>query len=115
MKNFIIYLWKPNSSEYNTNYTCIQTLHGHYSEITSIIELNDDRIISCSRDRTLRIWKTAKLDYNLSFEEHYINDEVLAQTEHGILNLIKLKDGRLCGSLSTNFSLILWRNRKEYC
>ena len=115
MKNFIIYLWKPTSSEYNTNYTCIQTLHGHCAEITSIIELNDDRIISCSRDRTLRIWKTAKLDYNLSFEEHYINDEVLAQTEHGIINLIKLKDGRLCGSLSSNFSLILWRNRKEYC
>ena len=115
MKNFIIYLWKPNSSEYNTFYTCIQTLHGHNAEITSIIELNDDRIISSSRDRTLRIWKTAKLDYNLSFEEHYISEEVLTSTEHGIINLIKLKDGRLCGSLSSNFSLVLWRNRKEYC
>ena len=37
-----------------------QTLSGHKTDISDIIQLNDGRIVSSSRDRTLIIWKDFK-------------------------------------------------------
>ena len=38
-------------------YECIQTLEGHQSNVICVIKYNDDILISCSSDKTIRIWE----------------------------------------------------------
>ena len=101
-----IIIWKPT----NDNFSYCQTLRGHQSDINSIIELNDGRMASSSKDRTIRIWKFMT---NLQGNSYFVESEILNDYSHGIYCLIQLNDGRLCASSSDN-SIIFWRSRTGY-
>ena len=79
-------------------------LRGHESDVNCIIQLDDDRITSVTKDRIIRIWKIDNVEENVK-KFHTMED--------GMYCLIQLKDGRLISSSSDN-SLILWRNRNGY-
>ena len=67
-------VWKPDG---NGGYVHNQTLSGHKSDISDIIQLNDGRIVSSSKDRTLIIWKeTIEKDKD---NIKYVKDEVLTE------------------------------------
>ena len=98
-----IMVWKPDG---NGGYVHNQTLSGHKSDISDIIQLNDGRIVSSSKDRTLIIWKEIieKDKDNIK----YVQDEVLTEYPHGMYGLLQLRDGRIC-TITSNNSLIFWR------
>ena len=100
-----IIVWKPS----NESYSYSQTLRGHQSDINAIIQLQDGRLASSSKDRTIRIWK---MESNINGNNKFIEDEVLSDYGHGMYCLIQLSDGRLCSTSSDN-SIIIWRNRTE--
>ena len=81
-----------------------QTLSGHKADISDIIQLNDGRIVSSSKDRSLIIWKTTFENDNIK----YVQDEHLTEYPHGLYGLLQLRDGRICTATSNN-SLIFWR------
>ena len=97
------------------NFDLFQVLRGHESDVNCIIQLEDDRIASASKDRTIRIWKIDNNNNNVeeNAKKFYILEEVLTDYPHGMYVLIQLKDGRLISSSSDN-ALILWRNRNGY-
>jgi WD40 repeat protein len=37
-------------------YECIRTISGHKHEIRGLEKISDDRIVSCSQEKTIRIW-----------------------------------------------------------
>ena len=97
-----INVWKPNEG---TGYVHHQTLSGHKTDISDIIQLKDGRIVSSSRDRTIIIWKdVSESEDNIK----YIKDEVLTEYPHGMYKLLQLKDGRIC-TITSNNSVIFWR------
>jgi len=106
-----IVIWKSKTEEPDY-FDLFQKLRGHESDVNCIIQLDDDRIASASKDRTIRIWK---IDNNVeeNGKKFYIINEVLTDYSHGMYCLIQLKNGRLISSSSDN-SLILWRNRNGY-
>ena len=43
--------------EFEGDYTCIKTMHGHDHNVSAVIFVPaGDRIVSCSRDKTIKIW-----------------------------------------------------------
>ena len=104
-KDHYINIWKP----LNDSFSFVQTLRGHQSDINTIIQLQDGRIASASKDRTIRIWK---METNINGNNVYIEDEVLSDYGHGMYCLIQLSDGRLCSTSSDN-AIVIWRNRTE--
>ena len=96
-----INVWKPDG---NDGYVHYQTLSGHKTDISDIIQLNDGRIVSSSRDRTLIIWKETMENDNIK----YVQDEVLSEYPHGMYGLLQLRDGRIC-TITSNNSIIFWR------
>ena len=95
-----INVWKPDEN----GYVHYQTLSGHKTDISDIIQLNDGRIVSSSKDRTLIIWKATFENNNIK----YVQDEVLSEYPHGLYGLLQLRDGRICTTTSNN-SIIFWR------
>ena len=100
-KDCYIIVWKPDDEN---GYNHHQTLSGHNSDISDIIQLKDGRIASSSKDRTLIIWK-AKIE-NESIK--YVQDETLTEYPHGMYSLLELSDNRICAVTSNN-SIISWR------
>ena len=96
-----IIVWKPDEEN---GYVHHQTLSGHKADISDIIQLNDGRIVSSSKDRSLIIWKTTFENDNIK----YVQDEHLTEYPHGLYGLLQLRDGRICTATSNN-SLIFWR------
>ena len=107
-------IWKSKTEEPDY-FDLFQVLRGHESDVNCIIQLEDDRIASASKDRTIRIWKIDNNNNNVeeNAKKFYILEEVLTDYPHGMYVLIQLKDGRLISSSSDN-ALILWRNRNGY-
>ena len=91
----------PNSFE------PVQKISEHKSEITSIIQLLDRRIATSSRDHTIRLYK-----FNDNKRPELVLSEVISDFDHGIFNLIQLRDGRIGGSTS-DLKIVLWRNRND--
>ena len=98
-----IIVWKPAE---DNGYVYHQTLSGHKSDISDIIQLNDGRIVSSSKDRTLIIWKATIEDDKKTIK--YSQDEALLEYPHGLYGLLQLRDGRIC-TITSNNSLIFWR------
>ena len=46
-----IKIWDLNKFE------CVQTLEGHNANITAVIKYDEETIVSCSGDKTIKIWK----------------------------------------------------------
>lgn len=105
-----INVWKPDEEN---GYVHHQTLSGHKTDISDIIQLNDGRIVSSSKDRTIIIWKVVIENEN---NIKYVKDEVLTEYPHGMYKLLQLKDGRIC-TITSNNSVIFWRRwgSLSYC
>ena len=109
-----IIVWKPNDLN---GYFYVQTLSGHLSDINDLILLKDGRVASCSKDRTMRIWKSfIKEEKNNQKVMQFQIDEILSEYKHGIYEMCQLKDGRIFSS-SSEFSIVIWKDRKflPYC
>ena len=65
-------------------------LRGHESDVNCIIQFDNDRIASGTKDRTIRIWKIDNVEENV--KKFYTMEEVLTDYPHGIYCLIQLKD-----------------------
>ena len=110
-KDSNILVWKPNELD---GFFYVQTLHGHLSDINSLIELKDGRVASSSKDRTIRIWKSfVKEDKNNQKVINFQIDEILSEYKHGIYGIIQLNDGRIVSS-SSEFSLVIWKDKRFF-
>ena len=108
-KDNSIMVWKPNDLD---GFFHVQTLNGHKSDINGLIELKDGRILSSSKDRTLRIWKSfVKQDKNKENEIQFQIDEILNEYKHGIYLILQIKDGRIFSSTSEG-ALVVWKDNK---
>jgi hypothetical protein len=99
-----INIWKPNKE---TGFDHYQTLSGHKTDISDIIQLKDGRIVSSSKDRTLIIWKPV-VENAEKGDIKYVMDETLSEYPHGMYGLLQLRDNRIC-AITSNNSLIFWR------
>ena len=104
-----IIIWKPNDLN---GYYYLQTLEGHKSDINGLAELKDGRLVSSSKDRTIRIWKSfLKEDKNKQNTIHYQIDEILNEHKHGIYLILQLNDGRIFSSTSES-AIVIWKDNK---
>ena len=104
-----IIIWKPNDLD---GFFHLQTLEGHKSDINGLIELKDGRLVSSSKDRTIRIWKSfMKEDKNKINMIQYQIDEILDEHKHGIYFLLQINDGRIISSTSES-ALVIWKDNK---
>ena len=109
-----ILVWKPNDLD---GFFYVQTLSGHLSDVNCLIELKDGRVASSSKDRTIRIWKSfVKEDKNNQKIINFQIDEILSEFKHGLYVITQIDDGRIFSS-SSEFSLVVWKDRKflSYC
>ena len=104
-----IIIWKPNDLD---GFFHLKTLEGHKSDINGLIELKDGRLVSSSKDRTIRIWKSfMKEDKNKINMIQYQIDEILDEHKHGIYFLLQINDGRIISSTSES-ALVIWKDNK---
>ena len=109
-----IIVWKPNDLN---GYYYVQSLSGHQYDINGLIALKDGRVASCSKDRTIRIWKSfIKEEKNNQKVMNFQINEILSEYKHGIYEIYQLKDGRIFSSTS-EFSIVIWKDRRflSYC
>ena len=109
-----ILVWKPNDLD---GFFYVQTLTGHLSDVNCLFELKDGRVASSSKDRTIRIWKSfIKEDKNNQKIINFEIDEILSEFKHGLYVITQIDDGRIFSS-SSEFSLVVWKDRKflSYC
>ena len=107
-KNNII-IWKPNDLY---GYYYLQTLEGHKSYIIRLTELKDGRLVSSSKDRTIKIWKSnLKEDKNKQNSIHFQIDEILNEHKHGMFLIMQLNDGRIFSSTLESV-IVIWKFKK---
>ena len=82
-----IYIWTKT----NKNYQIHQTLNEHKKIVTSITQLKDGKMLSCSKDANIIIWKNNDDDKFIMIQKIYEN-------EFPILNLLCLFDNRFIAS-----------------
>ena len=108
-KDNSILIWKPNNLD---GFFHIQTLEGHKSDINGLIELKDGRLVSSSKDRTIRIWKSViKEDKDKENMIQFHIDEILNEHKHGIYLIFQLKDERIFSSTSES-AIVIWKDNK---
>ena len=80
------------------------TLKGHTHLINSLIQLNDGRIVSCSDDKTIRIWDLRINQCIVTLRGH----------KNSVTSVTQLSDGRLAsGSYDGNIKL--WDVKRNIC
>ena len=57
-------IWKSKTEEPEF-FDLFQVLRGHESDVNCIIQLDDDRITSATKDRIIRIWKIDNVQENV--------------------------------------------------
>jgi WD40 repeat protein len=57
-------VWKSKTEEPEF-FDLFQVLRGHESDVNCIIQLDDDRIIRATKDKTIRIWKIDNVEENV--------------------------------------------------
>ena len=82
-------------------YTNIFSIDAHHSGILFLQVLSDSRVLSASKDKSIRIWQLAgnKLVLKEKLKEH----------KGMVFKVVELDDGRLA-SCSADGSVILWKN-----
>ena len=72
----------------------------HFGPIRSIVQLNDERIITCSQDKTMKIIK-------LIGEDKYEIDQTLTGHKDWVINVIEIKENELI-SISKDPTMKVW-------
>ena len=102
-KKYISFLQniRQNIGETNLLKTNFKTLNNHTNTIRYLSKLKDGRLISCSDDYTVNIYKKDTFDLQLSIKEHsnYVcfltqlnNDKIITCSCDNTMNIIKLID-----------------------
>jgi WD40 repeat protein len=82
----------------NPNYDCVKTLHGHVAAIYSFLLYENDKLISCSDDRTIKIWCLNKGICLKTLEGH---------TDY-VLNVLVLEETQHLASCSNDATIKIW-------
>ena len=82
-----------------TSYQNIQNIKAHNNHVRKIIELKDGRYVSCSYDKTIKIWK-----FN---NNELILDKTLNQ-DNQISSIMELKENEIISTPNGNSSIIFW-------
>ena len=82
-----------------TSYQNIQNIKAHNNAVNKIIELKDGRYVSCSYDKTIKIWK-----FN---NNELILDKTLNQ-DNSISSIMELKENEIISTPYGNSSIIFW-------
>ena len=102
-KKYISFLQNIRQSIGQTNLlkTNFKTLNNHTNYICHLLQLKDGRLISCSGDNTVNVYKKDTFELQLSIKEHsscvrYVtqlnNDKIITCSEDQTMNIIKLID-----------------------
>ena len=104
-KRFISFLQniqkKKEKKDINLFKKNFKTLNNHTKYIYHLSKLKDGRLISCSGDSTLNIYKKDSFELQLSIKEHsdevffctqLINDKIITCSKDNTMNIIKLID-----------------------
>jgi WD40 repeat protein len=91
-------LSRQNSLNYN--YVKIGSLSAHDNSITMMLELNDNKLVTASLDKTIKIWEFKK--------DNFENKQILKSHKEGVYTLILLYDGRLVSGGNDNI-IIVWK------
>lgn len=83
------------------NYECIKVLSGHTDAVPKMIKLNNNKMASCSWDKSIRIWN-----------ENFECESVISCNDDKIVNMIQLKDGRLAVCILEGSVNIINMNKK---
>jgi WD40 repeat protein len=91
--------------DYNNEYNCIQSLFGHHYNIKTLTSLPKDRIVSGSKDTTLKVW-----DLNQG-----ICLTTLTEHKHYITSLIFIERDDSLVSGSHDKSIKIWEVKNFQC
>ena len=85
----------------SNSYQLIQDIKGHDDRVTKIIQIKDGRFISCSNDKTIKIWKF--------LNEQLILDKTLNEYEEtGISSIIEFKENEIISTPYKLGSIVFW-------
>jgi len=77
----------------NTNYEIIQKLEEHKDTVNKVIELENEELISCSDDRTIKFWRKENnkyINYDAIEENAKISDMILINNNEIVYNYYKI-------------------------
>jgi WD40 repeat protein len=90
-------------------YSISSKLFGHKDQITSLLVLKDEKLLSGSLDFSIRIWEEKQINL-------FINTEKIEEFVKPITCLCQISDGRILSSaIKDNNTIRIWnKNSKEY-
>ena len=100
-KSSMIFNSLSRQNSLNYNYVKIGSLSAHDNSITMMLELNDNKLVTASLDKTIKIWEFKK--------DNFENKQILKSHIEGVYALILLYDGRLVSGGNDN-KIIVWKN-----
>ena len=74
-------VWKSKTEEPEF-FDLFQVLRGHESDVNCIIQLDDDRIIRATKDKTIRIWKIDNVEENV---KKFYTMEVWSSSDNSLI------------------------------
>ena len=92
--NISFFKLNPNNSHLN-----IQNIKAHKEIVRKIIELKDGRYVSCSDDKTIKIWKFNNNELKLNKTLNQNNE---------ISSIIEFKENEIISIPEGNSSIIFW-------
>ena len=88
----------------NNDYICSKTFHGHDHNVSYVNFVMDcDYIISCSRDKTIKLW-----EINTGF-----NTRTFRGHEKWVRQVVVSADNKTMASCSDDQSICIWNMEKE--
>ena len=96
-RDMTIKLWKRNKEQ---EYRCYKTLQGHDHEVSCVeyVKPDGDHLVSCSRDKSIRVWDCHSGFLLQTIEQH---DEWVRRIGQSL-------DGKLLASASKDETVIVW-------
>ena len=82
-------------------FKCDDVLSGHTNYIASIVQANDEKIITGSTDHSIMIWEESEVG-------NYVNKVTINQMVGKVLCLYLLKDGRLVSTSDGDNTIKIW-------
>ena len=98
---FTKYSKKEGKERYKSFEKNFKTLNSHTKYVFHLSKLRDGRLISCSDDSSLNIFKKDSFEFQLSIKENsdevffctqLINDKIITCSKDNTMNIIKLID-----------------------
>ena len=85
----------------SNSFQLIQDIKGHDDRVTKIIQIKDGRFISCSKDKTIKIW-------NFLNEQSQLDNSLNEYKESGISIIIEFKENEIISTPYKIGSIVFW-------